>query len=151
MSYVLPPKRFQQIDDPIYDSIRFKKWFAKLETRREKLPILAQAYSAWTCMPPDTIQEAIAKSWGVDARELRDYADFVQGESRIKEQYGEQDRKSFQAILDASYSHYVGDKASKHIRHYLEAHAALWGYKPRLVGEFWEIDPTYYPTGYKKP
>lgn len=149
MSCLLPPKRFQSEQDPKYDSIRHKPWFWRLSKRRAKLPILTQAHNALTCCHPDTPQYEIATAWGVDARELRDYVDFAQGVSRFKAMpYGLQ--RTLQAILDRSYIAYDKDSASQTFRSYVDAEAAFWGVDGRQVFELWEVDPIFYPTGYKK-
>lgn len=81
---------------------------------------------------------------GVDSRELRDYARFVEGKERPGKEL-----KHFHAITTA-YERYCLDEAKRNFRHYLEQEAPLWGLIPRQLVELWEVDPKFYPKGYEK-
>lgn len=147
---VLPPKRFEDDQDPKFDSIRYLDWFGRLAKRREKLPLLKQAYSAWTCCPPDSSQDSIADAWGVDARELRDYADFVQGESRAGQKFKGSERAAVQMVLDRAYAHYCALGGSRSIQWHIDLEAPYWGMNPREIKELWEVDPCFWPTNYRR-
>lgn len=141
----LPPKRFQQVDDPKYDPIRHYPWFRFLGERREKIAMLLCAYHEWkkaeSIVKPITQQEA-AELFGVDQRELRDYAAFVEGRVLDKP-------KNFQRILDEAYELYCGEGGKNGLRPCIETIAKLWGVNARHVIEAFEIDANFYPTGYR--
>lgn len=138
----LPPKRFDQVDDPIYDSIRNRPWFAKLEKRRVKLPLLKAAYDMMVKGWKN--QRDSAETFGVDDRELRDYAAFRDGNPLVPLAQ----MKGLQLALDDAYASYCADNAKRHISHYISSVAPLYRWKARHICELWETDQTFLPTGY---
>jgi hypothetical protein len=143
MMLVLPPKRFESSIDPKFDPIRHFPWFAKLDARRNKLPFLKAALEAWQ---RDGInQKQAAETFGVDERELRDYLFFRAGQPNPDDG----SRKTFQAVLDDAYGHYVANRGRFGLRYHIELIAPFYGLKTRHVTELWETDPVFYPTGYR--
>lgn len=141
---ILPPKRFQSVDDPCYDNIRHKKWFWKLIKRREKLPALRQAMLSQAV--DGLNQKDSAEKYGVDERELRDYEIFHDpsvGRETIN--------PAFQRILNDSYHVYCADGAKESIVTYIERIAPFYGKKGRHVWEKFEVDPNFYPDNYVHP
>ncbi len=138
----LPPKRFELTDSTKFDPIRYHPWFGKLQDRREKLPFLKEAYRLWKWC--DMTQGQAADTCSVDARELRDYGAFVENQ-------GQEPNRTFQAILDDSYGLYGQAGGRLSFRNCIDRTAPLYGVNPRHVCERWEVDPTFYPTGYQKP
>ena len=148
---VLPPKRFQDPSDVVYDPIRNRKWFGPLSKRRAQLHLLKCALRDYDDpLMGDHTQQEICAHWGVDEREFRDYRDFVDAihYSMRREAWDKLD-SHYQAVLDLAYQGYNSHIASRSIRHFIEDHAALYGLNPRHVIERWEIDPNFWPTGYK--
>lgn len=141
MILCLPPKRFEQVDDPRFDPIRHHQWFAKLDARRTKLPMLKAAYEAWKTKP----QRVAAEMYGVDERELRDYRNFVEKVNVVDLSV----IWTYRAVLDDAYGHYCGEQGKRHIRSYIETIAPFYGLKGRQVVEAWETDSCFYPTGYR--
>lgn len=144
---VLPPKRFQDPGDPYYDPIRHEPWFRKLETRRYKRGNLAAALFYWRAQANDTTQKASSALYGVDPRELRDYANWVEKTPR-KAVSG-----AAQAILDGAYEIYSNPSwPLPHANHpfvfCIRYVASLFGVKGRLIEEMWEIHHDFWPTGY---
>lgn len=144
---VLPPKRYQDAKDPVFDAIRWRGWFRKLEERRAKIPLLKQAHKLWL-QTPALSWAAAADQCGVDERELRDYRDFALGQQ--KSSFSDR-RKQFQVILDMAYMAYDKDNGVYGIRAFLAGFAKEFGADPRHVIEMWETDPTFYPSGYEIP
>lgn len=143
MKYVvLPPKRFQPVSSPLYDEIRFRPWFHLLERRRAKIPLLQAAKSLLDLS--NQTQKEVAEYYEIDEREIRDYCQFVNGDSRIPSEL----RPHLQLALDYSYKLYSNALAAKPIRDYLAKEAKTFRLNPRHVAEFWDVDPTFYPTGY---
>jgi hypothetical protein len=142
----LPPKRYQDDKDPMFDSIRHNKWFATLETRREKLPQLRQAHTLITVEGLHMVEAAVLMD--IDERELRDFYDFTDGRSRFGE-LDDRTKKLYQAILDASYDSYKYLGASVPFTKIVHRTASLFGVDGRPVVELWDIDPLVYPTSYK--
>lgn len=145
MQLALPPKRFESTEDPKFDPIRHFQWFAKLEKRRAKLPFLKEAFRQWsTC---GISQGQAAANVGVDERELRDYAAFVGAEPISWESKSE--ARTYKAILDQSYARYKLYTGERSFRACIEEEAPLWGKEARPIVERWEVDPGFYPTGYR--
>lgn len=138
MKLVLPPKRFQEVNNPIYDPIRPKVWFKGLLKRRAKLPALKQAALG---IRKYGDQKVVASEYGVDERELRDYIAF------FSHPWPKPD-PTYQHIMDKAYGMYCDFNATNHIRFYLAIVAPFYRIKPRHVEELWETHPNYYPTGY---
>jgi hypothetical protein len=147
---LLPPKRFEDDQDPKYDALRHLPWFGALRERRAKLPLLKQAYAALTCCAPEITQEQVASTWGVDPRELRDYVAFIQGDSKVREKYDQSHRRALQTIMDDAYANYCAMDGWRSFRWHLEQVARRWGFTPREVTELWEVDPIYFPTNYRR-
>jgi hypothetical protein len=143
MSIPLPPKRFESTDDPRFDLIRHRPWFAKLEKRRAKLPFLKEAHRQWTTC--GISQKQAAENSGVDERELRDYAAFQAGCSIGG--LGPGECLTYDAILKHSYERYAIYRGERSLRHCIEEEAPLWGKDARPIVERWEVDPTWYPEG----
>jgi hypothetical protein len=140
----LPPKRFQDPADPVYDPIRHKPWFGKLLKRRAKLPLLEQALKRLG----DCSQKQAAEEFGLDERELRDYLHWAEGVVEGIPMVAPCIGRKYQAVLDDANSMYQHNNGYAHIRFYIELWAPLWGMKPRHVTELWEVDPTFLPLGY---
>ena len=136
MLLVLPPKRFESTDDPRFDPIRPRQWFAKLETRRAKLPFLKEAYRQWDVVGLTQLQAAA--NAGVDSRELRDYAAFIEGEPVFQV-----DPRTYDAILNDAVARYRGSNAEYHLRHYIEEICPLWGRNPRPITELYDVCPLW--------
>lgn len=137
----LPPKRFEDFWDSKFDSIRHHKWFAKLETRRAKLPLL---YRAATEYHGDYTQEQVAHTYGVDPRELRDYIAFKKGISQ--EWHSDAFRKVFQHVLDESYRDYC--MAEGKFSFASQIRIRRFDDNTRAINERWEIDPGFWPSNY---
>lgn len=136
----LPPKRFQDPYDSKFDAIAGKPWYPKLLVRRAQLPMLREAFNSLKTEDNST-QASVSAWYGIDERELRDYIAFT---------YGKQQAVSatFQRILNEAYEMYGADRADHHIRYWIEDVAPRWGYNARHVTEQWEINKSFYPTGY---
>ncbi len=140
---ILPPKRFESLEDPRFDSIRHKSWYGKMAKRKWQLPALKQAHAELVAYSDKTRKE-VAESFGIDERELRDYIKFVTGVP------GNGQKPGFLCVLDDSYLKYCQDLGKHHILAYIAKECPFWGLKARHVQEAWDCDPTFYPTGYKK-
>lgn len=141
MNIILPPKRFQEYNDPKFDPIRHKPWFPRLIFRRSKITFLRAALESWK--KDRSKQKEACALYGVDERELRDYSAFVEGKPISCD-----NRNQFQSCLDEAYRDYCDGGAQHGIRHYIDILAPLYGLKARHVNELWDTDPTFYPTGY---
>jgi hypothetical protein len=148
MPLPLPPKRFQPIDSTEYDQIRGRQWFAKLDKRRQQIPLLEQANKVHIEDGSILTQAQAAEMFNVDERELRDYEKFINGQSSMGDM-SPSEKKVYQHILDCAYSMYDRFRAGDHIRTYIDSQARMYGVDGRKVIEMWEIDPTFYPTGTK--
>ncbi len=138
MSRTLPPKRFSDYHDPIYDSLRFHPWFRHLEGRREKVDLLKTAYG----MTLDEVDQwSAAVIAGVDERELRDYAPWSMG-------IGDMLPNRQQAAFDWAYDRYCFKNADQGYAYYLGDAARFYGLKPRAIVEIWEVNPLAYPSNY---
>lgn len=139
---VLPPKRFADPYDPYYDPIRHEKWYAKLLTRRAQNAHLGFAYLE---LASGDTQKAISALYGVDPRELRDYANWVNKTPRKAISAQEQ------AILDGAYEMYSGGMHDrKPFGACIRRVASLFGVKGRPIEEMWEIRHDFWPQGYKR-
>ena len=139
MLLVLPPKRFESTDDPRFDPIRPRQWFAKLETRRAKLPFLKEAYRQWDVVGLSQLQAAA--NAGVDPRELRDYAAFIRGKAIGWDNF--KDERTANAILMDAVARYRRSNAEYHLRHYIEEICPLWGRNPRPITELYDVCPLW--------
>lgn len=141
---VLPPKRFQDPSSPCYDPIRHLKWFGKLSVRRDQITMLRCALRDYDDTRLDLTQKEICARWKVSEREFRDYIDFVAGfvDRRLWQS------PAYQPVMDAAYASYCNHLACRHIRHFIEEVAPLYGLNKRHVTERWEVDPGFIPTGY---
>jgi hypothetical protein len=140
----LPPKRFQDPQDPYYDPIRHEPWFHKLMKRRAQNAMLKAAH--WHWVETDD-QKLSASLHGVDPRELRDYTNWVNKTPRKAVSAQEQ------AILDGAYEVYTNPDPSfkSHTQSFgwcIRHVASLFGVKGRPIEEMWEIRHDFWPTGY---
>ncbi len=99
--------------------------------------MLEMAYKALGLMS----QRDAAAQFGVDERELRDYAAFIEGISRAVD-------VTEIHILNAAYQAYCEHHGMRHINSFIEDTAPLYGVNPRHVTERWEVDANFYPTHY---
>ncbi len=146
----LPPKRFEDPYDPIFDSIRHEGWFGKLLKRRAKNHALRAGLELWRDWKRS--QKEASEAVGVDPRELRDYAMWVNKTPRKAISVAEQ------AILDGAYILYsgmpmvYGSGAINNpsfgwcIRH----ESSLFGTKGRPIEEMWEIRHDFWPSNYAR-
>jgi hypothetical protein len=138
---VLPPKRFQDPQDPYYDPIRHEPWFHKLAKRRAKNALLFRAYREM--YETGCTQKAACGLYGVHKRELRDYVNWA----------NETPRKAIsaqeQAILDGAYEVYSSVwEASQPFGLCIRKVSALFGVRGRPIEEMWDIRHDFWPTGY---
>lgn len=140
----LPPKRFQPVDDPKYDPIRRHEWFASLTRRRDKLGKLKQALLLWN--EGNMSRDKAADAFGIRHGDLEDYSKFAFGnpQSLTPQEY-----RTYQAILDEAYSLYVQAGAKRSIRCCIRTVAPRYGRDPKPIRDLWDIDSTFYPTGYE--
>lgn len=146
MNCVLPPKRFEDPSDPLYDSIRTRPWFAKMATRRAKIPLLKQAHAMSLQIGQHTTQKFICDTWGVDERELRDYVKWYCDSPIALDPIP----KNFMDAINHAYHAYCEDKGNMPWRNHLRNSAPYFGIKPRHITEKWETDTAYYPDGYEE-
>ncbi len=140
----LPPKRFEPINNPEFDSIRHHLWFKSLERRRVKIPLVL---AAWSKMEKDVgvTQVAAAKHYGIDSRELRSYQHYLEGSAY----FAEGQRPKYQQMIDSAYEYYVSAKGNRSFSWCMEKIAKLYGHNPRRLKEAWDIMADFYPTNYK--
>jgi hypothetical protein len=150
MQFVLPPKRWQPAEDPKYDPIRPKRWFPRLLVRKNKLHNLEAARLKWRSYQKfvKDAQKRAAEEWGVDERELRDYCKFVEGYSKLLEE-GPKYRQLAQILIDEAYNLYCHDKGLHSFQFWLKRVGDRSTIGGRQLIELWEVDPTFYPKGYK--
>lgn len=145
---ILQPKRWQRAEDPRYDPIRHRQWFARLLKRKHIIPMMEGCYQQWVDMLnyEDTTpsQKKLCELWNVSCREFRDFAAFRNGATNGTS-------KTFRAILDGAYHLYCEHNAIHPIQRFIEDVAPLYGVKSRQVWEHWEIDPHFYPSDYAYP
>ncbi len=139
----LPPKRFQDPQDPYYDPIRHEPWFHKLARRRAKNALLFRAYKEM--YDTGCTQKAACALYGVHKRELRDYVNWA----------NETPRKAIsaqeQAILNGAYHTYSNpapDVDNLPLQACIRHVASLFGVRGRPIEEMWDIRHDYWPTGY---
>lgn len=140
----LPPKRYQDDGDPKFDNIRHLPWFNALGKRRDKIELLAEAYIHYMEGMPQN--EAVAE-FKVDARDMRDYAAFRIGISRLNE-LEPKTAKVYQLLLDHAYDTYMAIGAERAFTKVMYEVSQFYGVNPRAVVELWEICPAFYPTHY---
>ena len=146
MKPLLPPKRFQDPADPLYDQIRPKLWFKRLHARKERMNALKLAYSAWKVGGFN--RDDSAKVYSLRPVDLGDYGRFLAGESSIAPEV----RPLFQKALNNAYFDYFvvirttppGDNYYS-FSHFVRKHARLLKLCPNKVWRAWEIDPTFWP------
>lgn len=143
----LPPKRFQNYQDPQFDPIRHKYWFARLEGRRKDLSTLMAAVAALGAGGKTLAQ--IAVEWAVSPVDLTYCRAFVEGRSRVAG-LGEIERKASQSALDEAYAFYVRNKGNTPFNEHLSLAAKRFGLSPDKLVDLWETDPVFYPQHYKK-
>jgi hypothetical protein len=138
-----PPKRYEDDNDPRYDSIRYLPWFHTLEERRLKIPVLRAAEKHLK-------DGGKVEDLGIDPREFRDYLDFVSGRSKFAELKPESTKRAYQKILDYAYDYYVASGGAKPISKIIYDESQLFGVNARHVVELWEIDASFLPTQYRQ-
>ena len=145
----LPPKRWEDGQNPKYDSIRRFRWFKRSEKRKIHIPALKQAYEDMECtgvQPHRRLnQQERCIKWGVDSREYRDYAYFRNAHGCIFEY----DRTT-QRIIDDAFLMYQSNDGEIGFRECIEKVAPLFNANPRAIVELWETMPDLYPTNYQK-
>lgn len=134
---ILPPKRWEDASDPVFDPIRHHAWFARLLKRKKHIAALDQALK--DMRENGTSQKQACLNWFVATRELRDFIDYV---AKTPCQMLNQE----QAILDEAVLYYRASHGEKHLRHWIEKVATAKGFKPRPYLEKWEVDANYLPT-----
>lgn len=139
-NWPVPPKRFEKADDPKFDPIRPRRWFARLLKRKWQIDKLDQAYRLLS-LHPDMTQETVCGEMMVDSREFRDYCVFTQNAAS-------ETIRNHQAAIDYAYDQYVADGAEMPWRSHLEASARVFGLNPRRFVEKWEVEPRFYPTSF---
>lgn len=142
----LPPKRYQNYWDSKYDSIRHQPWFRNLEGRRDKIDAVRMAYNEWK---GGQNQQTAAECFGVSERDVRDYADFVEGRSRFAEIEHEGTRKAYQMLLDQAYDVFVDTVARYSFTQVITDQSRLFGVDSRPVVELWDVDPCFWPQHYR--
>jgi len=142
-SIVLPPKRWEWADGTKYDPIRFHKWFHRLGKRKVNIALLEAAWNRW---PEQELLGVPACdhccNWQVSEREFRDYNKFRLGIS-VPATQQEQD------AINHAYHQYCESHGEFPFHRHLEACAPLFALNPRHLREKWEVDPAFYPTGYR--
>ncbi len=146
MEFILPPKRYQNPEDPKFDCLRHKPFYWKLVRRREKLPILRAAHTYWIIS--GKTQKEVGAEYKISTRELQDFIQYQRGESRA-DRAAENTRKTYQAIIDSAYYEYNQKAASVGFERLIEIHAELYGQKASVLSELWCVDPLFYPSNYK--
>lgn len=141
MRIQLPPKRFEDVNDPKYDSIRHRPWFLRLELRRSRLPNLRCAAKAYHDNPKLRLSDA-AIAFGVSLRDLNDYLSFTSDKPQPAVP------PTFQAAVDSAYEDYCVFGAEMAFVYYLDCHAKLYGINPRHLTECWNVNRNCYPKGY---
>jgi hypothetical protein len=137
----LPPKRWQDGDDPIYDTIRHKRWFGRGLKRKHHIPMLKQA--AIKYQRDGGLVKDVCAEFGVNEREFRDwYAFSVQ--TAPNPPLGPKE----QAVINAAYAIYCDSNADHSFRHCVEKSAGYYGVSRRPLVELWEVRRDVYPTGY---
>jgi len=142
---VLPPKRWESADSPIFDSIRFRKWFTRGQKRKHLIPALKQAAALYNDGSGRLVKDVCAE-FQVDEREFRDWYRFhVQ-----KAAFAPLSPKE-QVVLNAAYAIYCDSNAEYSFSTCVEKAADYYGMKKRPLRELWEVNPNAYPTVYQKP
>lgn len=141
---ILPPKRWESADDPIYDAIRFRKWFTRGQRRKHLIPTLKQAALDYT--QGDRTIKDVCFDFGVDEREFRDFYGFHYQKAAF-EPLGPKE----QVVLNAAYAIYCDSNAEYSFSTCVEKAADYYGMKKRPMRELWEVNPNAYPTVYQKP
>ncbi len=140
MNLPLPPKRWEDANDPRWDSIRHRPWFRRLLERKRHIPALKQAYEVIKQGHP---QWKAAAEFGVDERELRDFILFHFFTPTPEKYFAPQ---SWIDAINYAYDQYQFDGGRLAFHAYLMASAKTFGLNPRAVRERWEIDPNFLPS-----
>lgn len=113
-------------------------WFRHLEKRKWQLWRLHEAY---TGMKVNKLPQVdVARVFGVDVRELRDYAKLVENTQC-------EVLKHHQIILDSAYRAYQAANGENDFRYYLRLAAIHFGVPHRPILELWDIYPNFMPSG----
>ena len=142
---ILPPKRFEPIDDPIYDPIRFRPWFKQLEVRRAQLEVIKAA--AKYMHERGTPLGETATNWGIERHDLGCYISFINGRS-ITEEMPEHTRRAYQYVLDRAYKEYCAQNAENSFSSLIIKNSQRL-VSPDRATEYWDVDPHFYPRKYK--
>lgn len=149
---ILPPKKFEPSNDPIYDPIRHKSWFWRLEERAERIALLQQAWADYSfgCQSGEKeTQSVVCERWGVNEREFRDYIHFIAGSDMLSS-LEPHVKGVYQRVLDDAYQRYCANSGAKHIRFFIEKIAPMYGATGRKVADVWDVDKNFYPTNYER-
>lgn len=141
----LPPKRFEDPNDPKFDPVRGKPWFGKLVKRGLNIPSLSAAYTAYQKPDNQLTQVLVAEQYHVSVDDLIDYIKFVENKPSFKVR-SDAERKLWQHILDNAYGVYERFRANDNLNSYIDMAAKTYGIDPRPIKELWDIDPTFVPT-----
>lgn len=144
---ILPPKRWERSEGPKYDPIRHRPWFLRLEKRKTIIPQMEQAYAMLG--RDGGTQRRFALEFGLRERDFQDFIQFKDGHSRYHE-LGYNVKLAYLDILNGAYKLYCEHGAAIPIQSFIDDLAPLYGLKGRPVYEMWQVDPTFYPTGYSK-
>ncbi len=143
---ILQPKRWESADDPRFDPIRTKWWFGKLLERKKAIAQLEEVWATLERGGCVLTQEELCDNWNVSPREFRDYQLFWTGGTRVDGSA----RRTYQAVLDDSYTRYLFAKAESPLHRYFQISAPFFNVPYRRVWELWEIDINFYPTTYEQ-
>ena len=138
----LPPKRWEDGDNPIYDTIRHKRWFGRGLKRKRHIPFLKQA--ALKYQKEGGLVKDVCLEFGVNEREFRDWYAFS-----VQMAANQPLEPLQQVVINAAYSLYCECNADKSFRHCIEQAAGHYGVSRRPIVELWEVRKDVYPTGYK--
>ena len=139
---ILQPKRWQTADDPRYDPIRHRPWFARLLKRKKAIPMMECAFNQWRA--GGFTQSQVCKNWEIDPRDFRDYFHFHMG-------IGDKISPLFLSVLTSAYNAYREHSAIRPIHSFIADLAPVYGVKARPIQEEWEINPFFYPSDYAYP
>lgn len=139
---ILQPKRWERAEDPRFDPIRHKPWFARLLKRKHVIPMMEGCYKQW--MREDALtQDELCSLWNVSPREFRDYVKLRTMDFDLRDI-----SKEFQSILDSAYRSYCIHNACRPIQRFIADFSPLYGKNYRHVWEMWEVNPVFYPNDY---
>ncbi len=142
---ILQPKRWQRAEDPKYDPIRHKPWFARLLKRKQIIPLMEGCFDEWHYSEEKGLtHDVVCDRWSVSPREFRDYCKLRGGLPMVI-------TPVFLSVLTSAYNDYCESNAMQPIQRFIDSVAPLYGVNSRHVFEQWEIDPSFYPSDYAYP